>query len=68
MHIIITHVYVFPKQVVLRENGTFQLIVKIAKHKFKPAISWAGNHHNNRLKFIISVSIVTGKVFHCFCL
>jgi len=24
--------------------------------------------HNNRLKYMISVSIVTGKVFHCFCL
>ena len=33
----------------------------------------AGNHHNwlnNRLQFMISViiDIVTGKVFHCFCL
>ncbi|KAK2186165.1 hypothetical protein NP493_212g05001 [Ridgeia piscesae] len=27
-----------------------------------------GNHHNNRLKFMISVIIVTDKVFHCFCL
>ena len=27
-----------------------------------------GNHHNNQLKFMISVIIVTGKVFHCFCL
>ena len=24
--------------------------------------------YNNRLKFMISVIIVTGKVFHCFCL
>ena len=27
-----------------------------------------GNHHNYRLKLMISVIIVTGKVFHCFCL
>ena len=27
-----------------------------------------GNHHNNRLKFMISAIIVTSKVFHCFCL
>ena len=27
-----------------------------------------GNHHNNRLKCMISVTILTGKVSHCFCL
>ena len=65
MHIIITHAYVCHKQVVLREKWHFSLLVKIAKHKYKPAIT---SHDNNRLKFMISVSIVTGKVFHCFCL
>ena len=25
-------------------------------------------YHNNRLKCMISVIIVSGKVFHCFCL
>ena len=25
------------------------------------------NHHNNRLKYMSYVSIVTGKMFHCFC-
>ena len=32
-------------------------LVKIAKHKYFPLI------HDNRLKFMISVIIVTGKVF-----
>ena len=34
MHIIITYVYVWPKQVVLRENWHSSLLVKIAKHKY----------------------------------
>ena len=63
MHIIITHVYVWPKQVVLRETWHFSLLVKIAKHK--DLRYCYGNHHNNRLQFMISVVIVTGKVFHC---
>ena len=33
MRIIITHVYVCPKQVVLREKWHSSLLVKIAKHK-----------------------------------
>ena len=34
MHIIIAHVYVCPKQVVLREKWHSSLLVKIAKHKY----------------------------------
>ena len=36
MYLIITRVYVWPKQVVLRENWHSSLLVKIAKHKYLP--------------------------------
>ncbi|KAK2179728.1 hypothetical protein NP493_475g01003 [Ridgeia piscesae] len=45
------------------------------KHLYLTSCLNAHNHntcriarHNNRLKFMISVIIVTGKMFHCFCL
>ena len=48
------------------KNGTFHYYSRSPN----TSTSWRchGNHHNNRLKVMISVSIVTGKVFHCFCL
>ena len=38
MDTIITHVYVWPKQVVLRENWHSSLLIKIAKHKYLPLL------------------------------
>ena len=40
MHIIITHVYVWQKQVILRENWYSSLLDKIAKHKYWPLLLW----------------------------
>ena len=34
----------------------------------KTSLRCVGNHHSNRLKCVIAVTIVTGKVSHCFCL
>ena len=40
LYIMITYVYVWPKQVVMRENWHFSLLVKIAKHKYLPLLPW----------------------------
>ena len=55
------------KQGVLRERWHSSLRVKIAKHKYYRR-RCHDNLHNYRLKCIIFVIIVTGKVFRCFCL
>ena len=67
LHIIITHVYVCPKQIVLREKWHSSLNSQDRQTQVF-GLAANANHYNNRLKFMISMIIVTGKLFHCFCL
>ena len=58
MYIIIIHVYVCPKQVVLCEKWHSSLLVKIAKHKYKPAKCSTASACNNPSDSITEIAIL----------